>query len=331
MDIAWKTIVGHEENIARLRAMLREGKLPHAMLFTGPEGVGKRRVAQALAAALLCEREEGSCGLCPSCRALLQENHPDFHMVLPESRGKSARIIRMEQIRELQGEIARLPILSGRRAVIIDDAELMNDAAANSLLKTLEEPVGDVTFLLISGRRSSLLDTIVSRSMPVGFGMLSVEAVAELLAREGVPAEEARELALLSDGSIGRAGKLRAGDGMSLRNDAAEFLWQLGTMSMDEVWCRGKSMGEWERERVSGWLSYLGMLFRDMLVLCCGGSSELLYHQDLCPQILGALADFPEGRIFSMLRLVKETQHRLQSNVNLRLHMEGFLIKVKDL
>lgn len=331
MDIAWKDIVGHKENIARLRGMLREGRLPHALLFTGPEGVGKRRVAQALAAALLCERADGPCGACPSCQALLRDSHPDYHLVEPEARGKASRGIHIRQMREMQEKIARLPILSARRAVLIDDAELMGEAAANSLLKTLEEPTGEITFLLVSGKRSSLLETVVSRSMPMGFGMLTEEEAAGILMEKGIPAGDARELALLADGSIGRGESLYARDGMARRRDAAEMLWSLGTMSMDEVWQRGGSMGKWEKERILEWLMHLGTLLRDMLVLSCGGKSSLLYHRDLRPRLLEAMADVPEARIFSMLRLVAETQRRMQANVNLRLHVEGFLIRLKDL
>ena len=331
MDIDWKGIVGHGKNIACLLGMLREGKFPHAALLTGPAGVGKCRVARALAAALLCGSADGPCGRCPSCQALRQDSHPDYYEVRPESKGKGARAIRIEQIREMQAEASRLPILSHRRAVVIDDAELMNEAAENSLLKTLEEPTGQVTFLLVTGSRASLLDTIISRCMPVFFGMLPMDELAGLLARRGISAAEAEELAVLSDGSMGRALALHEKDGMKLRDDAMAFLEGLDAMDMGRIWLRGKDMGELGRERISEWLMYLNMLLRDLLVLYESDDSGMIYARDIRRKLTDMLPKFPKARIFPMLRLVKESQRRLQANVNLRLFMEGFLIRFKDI
>ncbi len=330
MDIRWEGILGQEENIGRLRQMLREGKLPHALLFTGPEGVGKCRAAQALAAALLCEHGDGPCGTCSSCRALEQDRHPDYFEVRPEGKGKATPVIRIEQVRAMQTEIARLPILSKGRVVVMDGADRMNEAAENCLLKTLEEPVGQVTFLLVANSRTSLLDTIISRCVPMTFRMLSPETMAELLRGRGISEDEARDLALLSDGSMGRAMALHERGGLKLRDDAREFLEQLGQMDMEAVWRRGKAMGDMEREGLSEWFMYLSMLLRDMLVLYDGGDSGLLYHRGLRSVLLDMLPEFPEGRIFSLLRLTREYQRRLQANVNLRLLMEGFLIRVGD-
>jgi len=331
MNIHWEGILGQEENIGRLRQMLREGKLPHALLFTGPEGVGKCRAAQALAAALLCEHEDGPCGTCPSCRALEQDSHPDYYEVRPEGRGKAAPVIRIEQVRNMQSEIARLPLLSKGRVVVMDGADHMNEAAENCLLKTLEEPVGQVTFLLVASSRTSLLDTIISRCVPMTFRMLPVETMVKLLRERCIPEDEARELALLSDGSMGRALALHERGGLKLRDDAREFLEQLGQMDMEAVWRRGKAMGDMDRERLSEWFMYLNMLLRDMLVLYDGGDSGLIYHQGSRSELLSMLPEFPEGRIFSLLAVVKEYQRRLRANVNLRLLMEGFLIRFKEL
>ena len=331
MDIDWKGIVGHGKNIACLLGMLREGKFPHAALLTGPAGVGKCRVARALAAALLCGSADGPCGRCPSCQALRQDSHPDYYELRPESKGKAARVIRIEQVREMQAEVARLPILSKSRVVVIDDADLMNEAAENSLLKTLEEPAGQVTFLLVTSSRAALLDTIVSRCMPVSFGMLPEDALTELLMSHGVSAEEAGELAVLSDGSMGRAMALHESGGRKLRDDAVRFLETLGTADMDAVWVRGKTMGDMSREMLSEWFMYLGMLLRDLLVLYHGGGSGIVYHRDLRSRLLELLPDFPEARVFAMLRLTQESQRRLPANVNLRLFAEGFLIRFGEL
>ena len=156
MDTAWGNILGQREPKRRLRRLLETDRLPHALLFSGPEGVGKRRTAEALAAALLCSSPAAGqpCGTCESCQAFSRGIHPDFFFVVPEAVGKGARSIRIEAMRALGSALARPPELAPRQVALIDDAQRMNEAAANSFLKTLEEPTGDVVFLLVTGMLS---------------------------------------------------------------------------------------------------------------------------------------------------------------------------------
>lgn len=330
MELHWEDVAGHEAQKMQLRTMLREHRLPHALLLTGPDGVGKKKLGHVLAAALLCEAEDGPCGHCASCRAMASGTHPDYLEVLPERTGRSAAVIRIDAIRSMQVEASRYPVLSKQRVVLIDDADCMNEAAENSLLKTLEEPEGAVTFLLVTGARSSLLDTILSRCMPLSFGTVPEDAIVRALAQRGIAAEEAHELASLSDGSIGRAIALHEHEGLSRRDDALDFLAKLPQMDMTSVWKRSQEMGELDRETLSEWFLYLNMMLRDMLVLYEDGGSSLIYHKDVRARLLALLPSFPEPVIFSLLALVRETQHRLQSNVNLRLLMEGFHIRMRD-
>ena len=330
MELNEKQLIGHDEQRAQLRQLLREGRLPHALLFSGPDGIGKKMLGQMLAAAILCGAEEAPCGHCESCRAMRLDSHPDYYEVLPESRGKSAKIIRIEQIREMQTIASRYPVLSDCRVVLIDEAECMNEAAANSLLKTLEEPEGQVTFILITSARSSLLDTIISRCMPMAFGMLPLDGMKEALIGRQIPDYEAAELAALADGSLGRAIRLYENGGLMLRDDALTFLEKLSAMTMEDVWVQAKTKGELDREKLMEWFLYLNMLLRDMLVLYEDGASPLLYHQDCRQRLAALLSGVTEQQIFAMLAQVRETQRRLQANVNLRLQLEGFFIRILD-
>ena len=331
MELQWNSLSGHEKQLLQLRKMLQEHRLPHAVLFSGPEGVGKRLVAETLAAALLCARENAPCGQCASCRALLQEQHPDYYLLEPESSGKSARTIRIEQLRTMQSEIARLPLLSECRVVLIDDADCMNEPAENSLLKTLEEPTGQVYFLLVTHAKSSLLDTIRSRCMPMHFGMLSHEEIQSALQKRGVADEQAQELAMLADGSLGHAIRLLNENGLPLRNDALSSLEALPTISAEQIFTKGKQFDEMPKEQLMEWLGCQCMLLRDMLVLYKNGASTEIYHQDVRQRLLMLLASFSEHRVFRMLALIRETQRRLQANVNPRLLMEGMLFRWKQL
>lgn len=332
MDISWESVIGHEVNKKRLQTLLAEDRMPHALLFCGPEGTGKRRLAGVLAAALLCSSVEGRpCGHCDSCRSMQADTHPDFYLVEPESRGKSARSIRIEQIRAMETEIARVPILAARRVVLIDEAELMNEAAANSLLKTLEEPSGQTVFILVTSARSSLLDTIISRCTPVNFGLLTEEELSSVLVRRGVAAAQAAVLAALADGSAGRAMRLSEEGGLALRDDAMALLRALPLTDMMAVWEQGKRLGALGREPLMQWLRYFRMLLRDMLVLYSGGEGRL-YHPDLAAELGTLFPRLPERLVFAAQALTSETEHRLTgSNVNNRLLMEAFLLQLRDL
>ncbi len=331
MELQWDEIAGHEEQKKALRTMLHEGRMPHALLFAGPDGIGKKMLAHVLAAAVLCEGQDGPCGSCASCQALRLGSHPDYLEVMPEKNGKSAAQIRIEAIRAMQVQVSRYPVLSKRRVVLIDDADRMNEAAENSLLKTLEEPEGPVTFILVTSARSALLDTILSRCMPVNFDMLGTKNIVKVLLQHDVPATEADELAALADGSLGRALTLFGHEGLQLRNEVLNFLKALPHLSMERIWTKSAEMGERDREILREWFLYLNMMLRDLLVLMEDGASPLLYHQDIRSDLLALLPIFPEDRIFRLLAEVREVQKRLLSNVSLRLLLEGFFIRVRDI
>ena len=319
MDIKWENIIGHSEQKKQLQLMLRESRLPHALLFAGPAGIGKKRLGRALAAAILCLNDSVPCGSCDSCRQMLLDQHPDYYEVLPEKRDKSAGIIRIEQIRAMQLKAVKRPVLAASCVILIDDAELMNEAAANSLLKTLEEPEGNATFILITSARSSLLDTIISRCMLFSFGMLPIASLQAALQKRGIAVNEASKLAALADGSLGQALNLYENGGLKLRNDAWQTLIKLPAFSMEDVWAQTKIMSDFKRDTLSEWLMYFNMLLRDMLILYTDGASMLLYNKDIREDLAAVLPKYPQNKFLYMLKEVSELQHRWTANVKLRL------------
>lgn len=328
METNWNQILGHVQQKAELRALLRAGRLPHALLFSGPAGIGKRKIAHVLAAALLCGAGDAPCGSCTSCQQMrLGDSHPDYYELVPEQRGKSAAMIRIEQVRELQTEASRAPVLAQERVLVIDEADRMNEAAANSLLKTIEEPAGARTFILITSARAALLDTIISRCMPFTFGRLQTPEVAQILVGQGVPEAQAAELAALSDGSAARALELQAEQGLALRDEALAFLVQRQKLDLPAIWRQAAALEALPREQALAWLAALNMLLRDLLVLHEDGGSALLYHLDRREALLRLLPTYPVGLVFQLLGLVRELQRRLQTNASLRLQVEGFLLR----
>ena len=329
MDTAWGNILGQREPKRRLRRLLETDRLPHALLFSGPEGVGKRRTAEALAATLLCSSPAAGhpCGTCESCRAFSRGIHPDFFFVVPEAVGKGARSIRIEAMRALGSALARPPELAPRQVALIDDAQRMNEAAANSFLKTLEEPTGDVVFLLVTGMRAALLDTIVSRCLEIPFGPLALPELSEVLHRHGVEAEEAAALAALADGSAGRALALHVEGALRRREEAVSLLARLPQIPPLSLWAEGKKWGALSREEAGEWLRSLRLTLRDVLALY--GGAAPLYSVGLEAPVAEIAARFSEARVFSMLADVKEAERRLlSSNVNIRLLVEALLLSL---
>jgi DNA polymerase-3 subunit delta' len=190
-------------------------RLPHAVLLVGPAGVGKTAFSEQLAALLLCESvapDQTACGKCQACRWLDAGNHPDFRRVAPDgddeaeegaaekaaekTKKKSPGIIRIAQIRELEGFVFTGSHRNGNRVVLITEAEAMNPPAANSLLKILEEPPASVYFILVSSKTKSLLPTIRSRCRVIPFGAPDTAAATAWLADAGLEKQAARYLQL---------------------------------------------------------------------------------------------------------------------------------------
>ena len=160
-----------ESQWQRLQQARQQGRLPHALLFSGPRGVGKERFALALSQSLLCPDRDGEgrpCGVCRHCHLLQSGSHPDFQWVVPEAESKSGEI-KIEAIRELTGGAALTAQSGGYKVVIIQPAHRMNKAAANSLLKTLEEPTRETLIILLTEHPARLLPTIRSRCQQVLF------------------------------------------------------------------------------------------------------------------------------------------------------------------
>ncbi len=195
----WEGIFGQDRAVAVLRGMLERGEIPHALLFTGPRGVGKRTTALLFSAALLCP--SGIPDACPSCLKVARGTHPDLHLVEPEG----AQIL-IEQVRDLERELSLKPQEARRKVAVIDEAASMNESAANAFLKTLEEPPPGTCIILVTAAAEGLLPTIASRCQEVRFSPLGRREVEEYLRREmGMPPEEAERLSRLCGGIFGRA------------------------------------------------------------------------------------------------------------------------------
>ncbi len=213
--MAWHSVRGHDRVVDELREALAHARFPHALLFVGPEGIGKRTFARKLAQGLLCERTSEAdldpCEACPSCLQVKTNNHPD---VLEVERPEDKHDLPIRVIRELCLDLGLKPMRGTRRVAIVDDADDLNDEAANAFLKTLEEPPPGAVLILIGTAAEVQLDTIVSRCRVVRFNPLAASELASLLLEQGVTTDpaEAQRLAELGEGSALRARGLADAD-----------------------------------------------------------------------------------------------------------------------
>ncbi|MGH8074330.1 MAG: DNA polymerase III subunit delta' [Lysobacter sp.] len=214
-------------------AALDAGRLGHGLLFCGPNRLGKRKVAEHLARRLLCtdRRADGEpCGECRGCRLWAAGSHPDYQLVsfIPTKDGSKLRTeIVIEQIRKLSEQMALTPQYGGAQVVIIDPADSINHAAANALLKTLEEPVPGRYLWLVSAQPSRLSATIRSRCQKLEFRLPPRAEALDWLQRQGHAASEAEEALDAARDHPGLAHEWLGGEGLALRREVASDLDKL--------------------------------------------------------------------------------------------------------
>jgi DNA polymerase-3 subunit delta' len=266
--MSFKGILGHTKEIKALTKALNNGRVAHAYLFSGPEGVGKRRVARALAAALNCALFDGTdaCGACEDCTAFESGAHQNLMEIGPTDKdGERARngLIRIAEIRRLQ-ETLRYKVGSGRKVAIVDSADRLMPGAANAFLKTLEEPPPDSVIMLLTSKATDLLPTILSRCQRINFRPLPESAIAELLSKDGVAGEDAVFAARLSFGSISTALKYARSSAYEVRRELTGRLGALQKGDTLEVMKLAEELAK--RDDLIDVLEFLKNWLRDRLV-----------------------------------------------------------------
>ncbi|MCA9048881.1 MAG: DNA polymerase III subunit delta' [Planctomycetaceae bacterium] len=238
----WDHLKGHTEQRELFRRSIQNGRLSHAYVLAGPEGIGKRLFARLMAQSIFCREhpleELNVCGECRVCRSFAANTWPDYIEVGPPAGKNSIPIDAIAGAEERRGreglcyELSMAPQSSERRVAVINDAALMTTEAANALLKTLEEPPADSLILLVSDAPDSLLPTIRSRCQTVRFFPLSRPDVEAILLSEQLAEseQEARTVAGLSEGSLETARQLLNPDLRKLNQTVCRELAQWEAM-----------------------------------------------------------------------------------------------------
>lgn len=213
-----ESVFGHEEEIKSLIQLKKNNRWPHAFLFVGPAAIGKRKLALAFAQMLICDQSEVACGTCGPCLRVAKEQSENLIVIEPDT-SLSKPVIKVDAIRTVLDALS-LSSLGGNRVILINEAHLMNQQAANTLLKTLEEPFENVYFFLIGQSVQQFLPTIRSRSQVLRFASLSTNSLKRI--KPGLP-----EWAYASSrGQVDRLVQMTSNEGLEKRADAFDFLQQ---------------------------------------------------------------------------------------------------------
>ncbi len=324
--ISWSGIVGHKKTIARLKQTIANDRVPHSLIFAGKDGIGKKLAARIFAAALLCKNRD-LCGECESCRLFAAGSHPDYAEILPE--GKTLKSIKIDQIREMQKEAARFPILSSCRVFVVDDAHLMNEAAGNSLLKTIEEPTGDIKFIFVTSNPDALLSTVVSRSVPITFGQLADEETEIVIKNLGFT-DRAAEFAAAADGSPGYALRLKDENGLAIFQNAADFLTNIEKFNIDAALNRSEEFAKWPKEQINDWLMHLNSLLRDLLILSAE-AGKVYTDNAMGGRLIRIMPFFTKEKLLLAMAHIADSRQKFSANVNVQLFMDSFFIRMIEI
>lgn len=265
-----ETVIGHKTQKMILQRSLKRVRLSSTYLFSGESGTGKALLAREFVKVLFCESpvetEDGpdSCDRCPQCLKVDHGNHPDLLSLAPEGQQ-----IKIGQIRDAQEYISLRPMEATRRVLIVNEAELMNEAAQNAFLKTLEEPPYTAMIILVTTSPDKLLPTVRSRCFHLRFGLLNTAETEKVLKRL-FPEKEPEEIARLARVSMGRPGYVFS----------QQHFWDpaaaVESLRTGEIVPETK-----DRNRLMSLVPFYEMLLRDILVKRLTGRSSLFIFPEL--------------------------------------------------
>lgn len=351
--MAWN-IIGQDKAVALLESSLKKGRLSHAYLFLGPEGVGKKTLALELAKAVNCLQPEPPCGQCPSCIRISSGRHADVisYNLIPqgeetadsprkeESPTGSRREISTDKIRELQ-EMAHLSPFEGKKKVfIIEEADRLSEEASNRLLKILEEPPPAVLIILLAKAAGSpygqqrgkggLLPTIVSRCQIIELHPVSIPALGKtLISTLGMDSKRASYIARISQGRLGWA--LNYHQNPELLKKREEKLMSLIPLTSSEIEARFSFAAklaeggakEWEKiqDTLSLWLSW----WRD-LFLWKNGAKEFVVNLDQEAFLNRQASKLETAQIAQALFYLCQAKSQLEARANIKLVLEDLML-----
>jgi DNA polymerase III subunit delta' len=332
----WR-VIGQESVISLLNHGLEKNNLSHAYIITGPRHIGKMTLAIDIAEAINCEKKNPPCGKCESCLKIQQGKHADVQVISvtsesDDNESKARTEISIDDIRQIQHTVSLPPFEGKHKAFIIEGAELLSTEAANCLLKTLEEPVTQVVFILLTANTSLVLETVVSRCQKLSLNPVpAIEIEKALIADYKIEPDKASVLSRLSHGCFGWA--------LSAAQDEKilESYCEKRTKAIDVITCNlnerfnyaNTLSTQFGKDRASVF-EILGIwvdLWRDMLLLKVG-FKEAIINVDIESTLMEWANDNSITGIRDSIKAIQDAEVRLNQNANPRLVLEVMMLDI---
>jgi DNA polymerase-3 subunit delta' len=332
-------IIGQEKSVDILKRGLETGALSHAYLFTGPAHIGKTTLALNLAMALNCVEADAPCNECDSCRKIREGKHADIQIIGLEinedsSDGRLKTEISIEQIREVQHTANMPPFEGSYKVFIIEGAERLSLEAANSLLKTLEEPEEKVAFILLTVNEKLLPETIVSRCQVIRLSPVASEVIEKaLIEKYKIEPDKARVLASLSRGCPGWA-VTAAGDDNLLRQraDWIEEIIEAVNSGVEERFVYAAQLAarfnrdrDLVYEKLELWLD----LWRDLMLIKVGSEINVT-NIDRLETLSGMSESYSLDGIKDFVKKIQTAGEQLRQNASPRMVLEVLMLDIPE-
>ncbi|WP_280772212.1 DNA polymerase III subunit delta' [Salipaludibacillus daqingensis] len=325
----WEQLADTQPTIVKmLTNSLVKDRLAHAYIFEGGRGTGKKEAANLLAKSFFCLNRQGAepCFSCRDCKRIDSGNHPDIHVI--ETDGTS---IKVDQIRNLKKEFSMRGLESKKKVYIVEEAEKMTDAAANSLLKFLEEPDGEALAVLITTQVQRLLKTIVSRSQMLSFAPLSSDILVRKLVNEGINEKDALVVSRITS-DLEESLELCREDWIAqARNKVIQLIDDLSLrpryafITLQEEWIPFFK----EKKDVQLGIDLLMLWYRDVIRMQVDQTDQIVYI-DQEEKLQDQALKLTQVKLGNNLQAVMDAKRRLDANTAPQLLMEQMLLRLQE-
>lgn len=290
-------VLGHKKQLEFLEKALTHDRLPHGLLFAGPEGVGKLSIARRLSEILLCETSSG-CGTCGQCKSYQAKANADYMEVSGQG------VIKIEQIRDLIYKLSLKPYAASHKVAVIDAADEMTEEAANALLKNLEEPKSHTIIILVTSNPNRLPKTIISRAQKINFGLVQ-ESEYKTILPNNLTQNQKDLISDLAMGQPGMALKIASDEELLTRlEEIGGYLKRINNGRTSERLVAAAELAEWETPRlaelISTWLNRLRQSLRQA----------------------------PDAKSLRQTKAVAESYLQIQRNANTKLVLANLMLNI---
>ena len=328
MKTAFKKTIGQEQVKQLLARALENRQLSHGYLFEGPVGLGKRKMAKELAAAILCPQEVAPCGNCNACKQVEAGTHAEFRWIQGQEEGKEP-VVSVDMIRSLIKDIYLKPYEGEYKVYVVPEADTMTVQAQNALLKTLEEPPDHSIIILATPEPERLLPTILSRCQRLVFRPVKRETIQSYLEEtKKMTADKAATLAAFANGIPDRAVEMLEDE--SYQQQYKAFV-QLTDSLLEKDYGLAIEKGAFMQRDKNQALWVLGLWqewLRDLHMIIIGGEPDLLVHQNQQSRLRKQTASYNESMIYMSQQMMETAREDIRTHGNLAYIVESLLINL---